>query len=174
MDDLGKQLAIFMIMRLTLQNFIELAMPYVLMVYRGYMEGRTFNTSMFTNPLTVMPDLSTAEKQSKKEDYDLYEDMDEVLILYGYTTLFVCACPWVIFLALLSSLLECFLDHKKLILLYRRPFPIAAANNEPWDTAFDVFGILAMTTNAAVIVFTSHLFAEWPSSHKLLLFLAIE
>jgi hypothetical protein len=100
--------------------------------------------------------------------------MDEVLILYGYTTLFVVACPWVPFLALLSSFLECFLDHKKLILLYRRPFPLAAADNEPWDTAFDVFGLLAMTTNAAVIVFTSNIFAEWSSAHKILLFMTIE
>jgi hypothetical protein len=174
LEDLGSQLAIFMITRLTLQNVVEIGMPYILMNWRNYTEGRQFHTSMFTNPLTVMPDLSGAEKQSKKEDYDLYEDMDEVLILYGYTTLFVCACPWVIFLALLSSLLECFLDHKKLILLYRRPFPTSTANNEPWDTAFDVFGIMAMMTNAAVIVFSSKFFESWTSAHKLILFLAIE
>mmetsp|Transcript_33029 Transcript_33029/g.68964 ORF Transcript_33029/g.68964 Transcript_33029/m.68964 type:complete len:739 (-) Transcript_33029:239-2455(-) len=174
MDDLGKQLAIFMIMRLTLQNFIELAMPYVLMMYRSYMEGRAFNTGMFTNPLTVMPDLSSAERQSKKEDYDLYEDMDEVLILYGYTTLFIVACPWVPLFALISNVLECFLDQKKLVLLYRRPFPTPAANNEPWDTAFDVFGIFAMLTNTAVVVFTSHAFDAWSHSSKILIFLAIE
>lgn len=174
LNDLGSQLAIFMITRLTLQNCIEICWPYCTMAYRNYMEGRQFHTSMFTNPLTVMPDLSTAEKQSKKEDYDLYEDMDEVLILYGYTTLFVVACPWVPFLALLSSLLECFLDHKKLILLYRRPWPTPAANNEPWDTAFDVFGMLAMITNAAVLVFTSELCENMTSANKILLFLAIE
>lgn len=174
LNDLGSQLAVFMITRLTLQNFVEIGMPYVLMSYRNWKEGRQFHTSLFTNPMTVMPDLSTSEKQSKKEDYDLYEDMDEVLILYGYTTLFVVACPWVPVLALLSSFLECFLDHKKLILLYRRPFPVSSANNEPWDTAFDIFGILAMTTNAAVIVYSSKLFDNWASSHKLMLFLSIE
>jgi len=174
LSDLGSQLAIFMITKLVLMNCVEIGMPYVLMSYRNWQEGRQFHTSMFTNPLTVMPDLSTAEKQAKKEDYDVYEDMDEVLILYGYTTLFVVACPWVPFLALLSSLLECFLDHKKLILLHRRPFPTATADNEPWDTAFDVFGILAMMTNAAVIVFSSNLFVDWSSAHKLMLFLALE
>merc|ERR1719454_554690 len=103
------------------------------MTYRNWKEGREFHTSMFTNPLTVMPDLSSAEKQAKKEDYDLYEDMDEVLILYGYTTLFVVACPWVPMLTLFSCVLECFLDQKKLILLYRRPMPQSASSNEPWD-----------------------------------------
>mmetsp|Transcript_112623 Transcript_112623/g.351109 ORF Transcript_112623/g.351109 Transcript_112623/m.351109 type:complete len:744 (+) Transcript_112623:109-2340(+) len=174
LNDLGSQLAIFMIMRLTLQNFLELGMPYVLMSYRNYVEGRTFHTSMFTNPLTIMPDLSSAERQSKKEDYDLYEDMDELLILYGYTTLFVVACPWVPLLALVSSVLESFLDQKKLVLLFRRPFPAAAANNEPWDTAFDVFGMLAMVTNTAVVVFASHAYDDWSHGSKILLFLAIE
>jgi len=174
MDDLGQQLAIFMIMRLTLQNFVELGMPYVLMAYRNFMEGRAFHTSIFRNPLTIMPDMSTGERQSKKEDYDLYEDMDEVLILYGYTTLFVVACPWVPLFALISNVLECFLDEKKLVLLYRRPFPVPAANNEPWDTAFDVFSMIAMVTNTAVVVFTSKSYEDWTHSSKIILFLGVE
>jgi len=174
LNDLGMQLAVFMITRLTLQNFLELGLPYVLMACRNWRERRTFNTSPFGNPLTIMPDLSNAEKQSKKEDYDVYEDMDEVLVLYGYTTLFVVACPWVPVLALFSNILECFLDQKKLIFLYRRPFPMPAGNNEPWDTAFDIFGALAMITNTAVIVFSSNAFEGMSHSHKALMFLGIE
>merc|ERR1712032_1051090 len=67
LNELGSQLAVFMIMRLTLQNFVELGVPYLMMRWRNYMEGRQFHTSLFTNPLTVMPDMSSAEKQSKKE-----------------------------------------------------------------------------------------------------------
>lgn len=174
LSDLGSQLAIFMIMRLTLLNFIELGLPTVMMWYRNFTEKRTFHTGLFQNPSTVMPDLSGPEKQSKKEDYDLFEDMDEVLMLYGYTTLFVVASPWVPILALVGNMLECFLDQKKLLLLFRRPFPNPAANNEPWDTAFEVFGVLAMLTNAAVIIFSSHAFDGWSHAHKIMLFLAIE
>eukprot|EP00933_Yihiella_yeosuensis_P014337 TRINITY_DN12897_c1_g1_i1.p1 TRINITY_DN12897_c1_g1~~TRINITY_DN12897_c1_g1_i1.p1 ORF type:complete len:761 (-),score=135.63 TRINITY_DN12897_c1_g1_i1:182-2464(-) len=174
LNDLSSQLGIFMLARLTLQNFIELGAPYVLMMYRSIMENNAFHTSLFTNPLTIMPDLSSAEKQSKKEDYDVYEDMDEVLMLYGYTVLFVVACPWVPLLALISLIVECFLDQKKLVLLYRRPFPEPAMNNEPWDTAFDVFGMLAMVTNTAVIVFSSHLFDHWTHHQKIFIFLAVE
>jgi len=174
MRDLGWQLAIFMIVRLTLQNLLELGLPYFWMWWRKVSEGRQFHTNVFSNPLTMMPDLSSAEKQSKKEDYDLYEDMDEILILYGYTTLFVVACPWVPMLALFSCVLECFLDQKKLVLLYRRPFPMSAMNNEPWDTAFDVFGLLAMLTNTAVVIFSGHSFDSWSHAHKIMLFLLIE
>jgi len=172
--DLGWQLAIFVIVRLFLQNSLEIGMPYFTMWYRSFSEGRQFRTGLFTNPMTVMPDLSSAEKQSKKEVYDLYEDMDEILILYGYGTLFIVACPWVPMLCLLSCVLECFLDQKKLVLLYRRPVPQPAANNEPWDTAFDIFGLLAMLTNTAVIVFSGHSFDHWTHAEKILLFLAVE
>lgn len=174
MKDLGTQLAMFMIVRLTLQNFIELGAPYLYMIWRSYQEGIQFHTNPFTNPLTVMPDLSSAEKQSKKEDYDLFQDMDEILILYGYTSLFVVACPWVPVLALVSCVLECFLDQKKLVLIHRRPFPMPAANNEPWDTAFDVFGILAMMTNLAVVIFASDFFSHWTHASRIILFLFIE
>jgi len=174
LKDLGSQLAIFMLTRLTLQNFLELGLPWLLMVYRDFRESRAFTTSFFSNPLTIMPDLSKAEMQSKKENYDVYEDMDEVLMLYGYTTLFVVACPWVPAVALVINVLECFLDQKKLVLLYRRPFPMQAANNEPWDTAFDIFGVLAMLTNAGVIVFSSTAFEGMNHANKAILFLAIE
>lgn len=174
LNDLGSQLAIFMIMRLTVQNMIELGAPYAVMYYREYTEGNTFKTSLFTNPMTIMPDLSSPEKQSKKEDYDVYQDMDEVLILYGYTVLFVVACPWIPLITMISLVLECFMDQKKLVLLFRRPFPSPASNNEPWDTAFDVFGMIAMATNTAVVVFASNVFASWSHHHKILLFLVVE
>jgi len=172
--DLGWQLAIFMIVLLTFQNLMELGLPYFMMWYRRVSEGRQFHTGLFSNPLTIMPDMSSAEKQAKKDDYDLYEDMDEILILYGYSTLFVVACPWVPMLTLFSCVLECFLDQKKLVLLFRRPMPQPVAGNEPWDTAFDVFGILAMMTNSAVIIFAGHTFDHWSHLGKIALFIAIE
>merc|ERR1719331_2097966 len=148
------------------------------MWYRKFTENIQFHSfsaaGLFSNPLTVMADMSSAEKQSKKEDYDLYEDMDEILLLYGYSTLFIVAAPWVPMLCLISCILECFLDQKKLILLYRRPIPQPVTSNEPWDTAFDVFGFLAVLTNAAVIIFAGHTFDKWLHSQKIVLFLAIE
>jgi len=172
--DVGWQLAIFIGIRLTLQNLIELGMPYFVMWYRRVTEGRQFHQGLFSNPMTVMADMSNAEKQSKKEDYDLYEDMDEILLLYGYSTLFIVAAPWVPMLCLISCVVESFLDQKKLLLLFRRPLPQPAANNEPWDTAFDVFGFIAVMTNSAVFIFAGHTFDNWLHSQKIILFLTIE
>jgi len=176
MKDVGWQLATFIVVRLTLQNMIELGLPYFLMWYRNFLEGRRFQiqAGLFSNAATVMADMSAGEKQAKKEDYDLYEDMDEILILYGYSTLFIVAAPWVPMLCLVSCVVECFLDQKKLILLYRRPVPAPASSNEPWDTAFDVFGFFAVLTNTAVIIFAGHTFDGMLHSHKIILFLTME
>jgi len=174
LNDLGSQLGMFMIVRLTLQNFLELALPYLMQWYRKSSEDITFGTGLFSHSVTMMADMSNAEKQSKKDEYDVYEDMDEILVLYGYTTLFVVACPWVPIIALASVMLEAYLDQKKLVFLFRRPFPTPAGDNEPWDTAFDVFGMIAMLTNTAVIIFSSHDLDHWSHAEKTILFLAIE
>merc|ERR1712048_146128 len=108
------------------------------------------------------------------ETFDLFEDVDEILINYGYTVLFVVAAPWVPAVALIMNLVEGFLDQKKLVMLYRRPFPTPATNLEPWDTAFDIFGVLAMMTNAAVVIFASHAFENWTHREKIFLFIVVE
>jgi len=173
--DLASQLAVFLVVRLALQNFVELGVPYLLVWYRNAADGHSMHSAAFLKTSAAAPlDLSKAERESAREEHDLCEDMDEVLLLYGYTTLFAVACPWVPILALISSLVQCFLDQKKLVLLYRRPFPVPAANNEPWDTAFDVMGILAVITNAALAVFASDAYDDWTNSHRVFLFIAVE
>lgn len=175
MRDLGSQLAMFMVVRLTIVNGLELALPCLKMSYKSWAEGRQFHSANpFVNPATVMPDLTSAEKQAKKEEVDIFSEMDEILVQYGYTTLFVVAAPWVPLLSLIAMIFECFLDSTKLLLLYRRPFPMPVSSNEPWDTAFDVFGVLAMATNLAVVVFASKLFDHWTHTQKIMLFLVVE
>lgn len=172
--DVGSQLFVFMFVRLTLQNAFELGTPYFIAWYRQYTEGRQFSAPLFTNPATVMQDMSTAEKQSKMEEYDVYDDMDEILVLFGYCTLFVVAGPWVPVIALVSTVLECFLDSKKLIYLQRRPWPAPAASNEPWDTIFEIISFLGILTNSALAIFSSNFLSEWEHKHKIILFLVLE
>jgi len=108
LKDLASQLAIFILIRLTLANFMEIGLPYVKMWWRGYKEGRQFQQHpIFTSEAVVhMPDLSPCERQAKMEKYIEFEDMEEVLITFGYGTLFVVACPWVPFVILFGNILE--------------------------------------------------------------------
>jgi len=120
------------------------------------------------------PDVLKVERESARHPYDDTESMAEVCTLYGYATLFATACPWAPPLALASCLLQCFLDHKKLVFLSQRPLPLPAADNEPWDTAFEVLSGVAILTNVGITIFTSTAFGSWKMSSRLLCFILLE
>jgi len=65
-------------------------------------------------------------------------------------------------------------DYKKLTNVFKRPFPIRVRNNEPWDTAMDIMGMVALVTNVAVVVFASKEFDAFTVVEKILVFFAIE
>merc|ERR1719491_1348047 len=46
-------------------------------------------------------------------------------------------------------------------------------NNEPWDTAFDIYGTLATVTNLVLLVFASEEYATWTFTEKLMLFVLL-
>lgn len=177
LKDLSYQLAIFIIVRLTFANAVELGVPYFVMWWKSMREGRQFHTSfgLFHSDASVhMPDLSSGERQSKMEKYEEFEDMDEMLVTYGYTTLFVVACPWAPIAVMFGSILECYLDFKKLTKAFKRPLPVRVRDNEPWDTAFDLMGVIALFTNMAVLVFSSQEFDALTVVQKILVFFALE
>jgi len=175
LSDLASQLAVFLIVRLAMQNFVELVVPYLLVWYRNVVDGHSLHSHSFLKAAAAVDfDLSKAEKEYEREEHNWCEEMDEMLILFGYSSMFLVACPWVPLLALISSLVQCFLDQKKLVLLVRRPFPTLAANNEPWDTAFDIMGGLAVVTNSALTVFATKTFDGWSTRQRVFLFIALE
>merc|ERR1712167_340429 len=100
--------------------------------------------------------------------------MEEQLLTFGYTTLFIVAAPWMPAVTLVGLVLECLLDKSKMLNLYRRPFPYNCKDNEPWDTAFEVMGILAMVTNVALVVFGSDAFAGYDRTEKVKWFFIME
>jgi len=173
LSDLSSQLAIFMIVRLGLQSFVELGLPYLLTWYKSVSEGVVLPAS-FAKFVPASPECSRAEREFCREEHDISENMDEVLTLYGYAAMFAVACPWAPFMALLSSLVQCFLDQKKLVLLCRRPFPAPAADNEPWDTAFDVYSLIACVTNAGLAIFSTDAFDGWGNHQRVLAFIVLE
>eukprot|EP00971_Amphidinium_carterae_P017222 339841-Amphidinium_carterae.1 len=112
------------------------------------------NFSLYENPA----EFSTVERQSKKERYNAFADFDETLVTHGYATLFAVASPWVCMAVCCGTVLEIFLDMRRLTGIMQRPMASKCRNNEPWDTAFEVYGILAAFTNVFVAVFTSDVY----------------
>jgi len=173
--DLQLALAIFMLVRLCVQNLIEFLGPKLRMMYRNArVESRMIWHNLF-NPSNRLEaaDMSPAELQSKREPYDPFMDFDEVLITHGYATLFAVSSPWVVTATLMWIIVQTILNVKNLTENTQRPLPLKMRTNEPWDTAFDIYGVLAAVTNITMLLFASKEYDTWTFTEKLCLFTVI-
>lgn len=176
-DDLRSQLAVFVIFRMTVSNLVEYFAPKAQLFWRRSVSGKgkdSIVAMLKDHTRLELADMSSAEQQSKKEKHSLFDDFDEILIGHGYSTLFAVTSPWVCAATLVSTLLEIQLDRKKLTDSVQRPLPTRARSNEPWSTAFDIYGVLAASTNMFLLIFASHEYNSWTFTEKLTLFIYLE
>merc|ERR1719188_833969 len=87
---------------------------------------------------------------------------------------FAVASPWVCVASLFSVLIEIAVEMKSLMDDRQRPIPYKARNNEPWSTAFDMYGVLAASTNIFLLIFASRQYEQWSHTEKLVLFIYLE
>jgi len=173
--DLQLALAIFMVVRLVVQNIYEFLAPKFKMWLRNFKsETQTLRYNLF-NPSNRLEqaDMSAAELQSKRQPYDPFLDFDETLITHGYATLFAVSSPWVCTATLLWIMIQTVLNVKNLTETTQRPLPMKMRTNEPWDTAFDIYGVLATATNIILLVFASQEYENWTYTEKLCLFILL-
>eukprot|EP00397_Hematodinium_sp_SG-2012_P018645 GEMP01019107.1.p1 GENE.GEMP01019107.1~~GEMP01019107.1.p1 ORF type:complete len:720 (+),score=122.74 GEMP01019107.1:122-2281(+) len=176
--DLECQLGIFLFFRLIISNLCESCAPKILWLYRTWRaQLRTLTCreqiEFFTSD-TPRIGMSVVETEYHFEQYEASSDLDEMLITYGYTNLFVVACPWAPAFVLVANLLEIYLDGDLLLDNLQRPFPVRVRDQEPWDTAFDIFSLIAMLSNLAVVIFASKELVDWSLTEKLVLFILLE
>lgn len=185
--DLQWQLGIFVMFRLVVSNTVEYFTPKVKLWWRSLYLDRNQgvgNRSQSVNNILhstlsghtslELADMSAAEQQAKKDKYDEFATSDDALISHGFTTFFAVASPWVCIAALVSVLVEIAVDMKSLMDNRQRPIPIRARNNEPWSTAFDIYGVLAASTNIFLLIFASKQYETWTFTEKLVLFIYLE
>ncbi|CAB3375249.1 Hypothetical predicted protein [Cloeon dipterum] len=131
------QLAIIMVGKQAVNTLLE-------MVYPLYYK--------WVNTIKVKTGISDSQKELKKplqwcKDYklvewgpsSLFDEYLEMVLQYGFVTIFVAAFPLAPFFALLNNILEMRLDAQKLLQFYRRP----------------VTQRLSVITNAFIIAFTT-------------------
>jgi len=173
MLDLQLALCIFMVVRLVVQNLFEFLSPKFKVWRRDVTHKTSERWHNLCNPSNRLEqaDMSAAELQSKREPYDPFLDFDETLITHGYATLFAVSSPWVCTATLLWIMVETVIDVKNLTENTQRPLPIKMRTNEPWDTAFDIYGVFAALTNVIMLVFASKQYEMWTFTEKLMLFI---
>ncbi|XP_071975042.1 anoctamin-5 isoform X4 [Engystomops pustulosus] len=98
-----------------------------------------------------------------EQDYDLqifgqlglfYEYL-EMVVQFGFITLFVASFPLAPLLALLNNILEIRVDAWKLTTQFRRPFAAKAHSIGVWQEILNGMAVLSVVTNAFIVAFTS-------------------
>ncbi|KAF1549896.1 Anoctamin-6, partial [Eudyptes moseleyi] len=85
----------------------------------------------------------------------LFYEYLEMVIQFGFVTLFVASFPLAPLLALINNTLEIRLDAWKLTTQFRRMVPQKAQDIGAWQPIMQGIAILAVVTNAMIIAFTS-------------------
>ncbi|KAJ8968708.1 hypothetical protein NQ314_002163 [Rhamnusium bicolor] len=85
----------------------------------------------------------------------LFPEYLEMVMQYGFVTIFVAAFPLAPFFALLNNILEMRLDAQKLLTFYRRPVSQRVKDIGVWYRILDSIGKLSVVTNGFIIAFTS-------------------
>lgn len=150
--ELSIQLAIIMIGKQAFSALSEMAWPYAMRLWsllsfvRGGEERRPPEHRWEQD--YTLPELGNT---------GLFQEYLEMILQYGFITVFVAAFPLAPLFALLNNALEIRLDALKLLRTYRRPVGHRVKDIGIWYRIMDSLGKLAVLTNAVIIAFTSDL-----------------
>lgn len=76
--------------------------------------------------------------------------LHNLVLQYGFVTIFVAAFPLAPFFALLNNIFEMRLDAKKFLRFYRRPVPRRVKDIGVWFRILDIIGRLSVVTNVSM------------------------
>lgn len=169
MSELQSSLMSIFLVGLFVSNVLETGLPWI---WNKIQE-------CFTTP-------KGAGKLSKVENaflvldpYDMMtgplDDYGELLIQFGYITLFVVAFPLAPILSLMTCWVEIRSDGYKMLRVCRRPEPLGAENIGPWAAVLSGMAKLGVITNAAILCFTSKFLSDdigLDLQHRLYFFMA--
>ncbi|XP_078005085.1 LOW QUALITY PROTEIN: anoctamin-9 [Phascolarctos cinereus] len=151
MMDLFVQMAIVMGLKQTVSNCVEYLSPwltYRIRKLREWPQGRRLHD----------PNLEEWLKNYSLNEvniFSLFDEFMEMMVQYGFTTIFVAAFPLAPLLALFSNLIEIRLDAIKMVRLQRRLVPRKAKDIGTWLQVLEAIGVLAVIANGMIIAFTS-------------------
>uniref|UniRef100_A0A5S6QAG6 Anoctamin n=1 Tax=Trichuris muris TaxID=70415 RepID=A0A5S6QAG6_TRIMR len=148
MVELLIQLAIIMVGKQFINNVMEIGVP---MMYNYLRKKKSTGTAALTSAMAWARDFLL---NPVPQDFLLGEYL-EMILQYGFVTLFVAAFPLAPAFALLNNIIEVRLDAYKYVVTYRRPLPSRTKDLGVWMHILVGISRMAVLTNACVIAFTS-------------------
>ncbi|CAH0698738.1 unnamed protein product [Spodoptera exigua] len=147
--ELSIQLAIIMVGKQFINTIVEMLMPYLLKWW--YIIRTIGRKRQIKSPLQWVKDFKLVDFGNM----GLFPEYLEMVLQYGFVTIFVAAFPLAPLFALINNVLEMRLDAKKFLTCYRRPVPQRVNDIGVWYRILDSIGKLSIITNGFIIAFTS-------------------
>lgn len=150
LKELQTTLGTIFITRLATGTLSAILGPYI---GRKLAEGREFKG------VVSKEDISEVEVAFMSPEYHVllgtFSDYAEMMIQFGYTTMFISAFPLAAVLSFVSNYIKIRTDQWKLCQLYRRPEPRSCEDIGSWLHILNIISILAVFINSALIAFTA-------------------
>ncbi|XP_008107051.2 anoctamin-9 isoform X1 [Anolis carolinensis] len=156
--DLFIQMAIIMILKQTLSNFVEFMLPWVnynlhLLCGKTQSNSRVHSEERAQDP--CREEWLWNYQLNEVNPFCLFDEYLEMMIQYSFTTIFVAAFPFAPLLAFINNVIEIRVDAIKMVRLQRRMVPRKANDIGAWLQVLEAIGILAVIGNGLVIAITS-------------------
>nr|XP_014087850.2 anoctamin-1 isoform X1 [Bactrocera oleae] len=157
LTELCIQLAIIMIGKQAFNTIVEVIMPKIWRKIMAIQVGlsRLFNSKTHDMNKEKVERYLRDLKLLDWGPRSLFPEYLEMVLQYGFVTLFVAAFPLAPFFALLNNIFEMRLDAKKLLANHRRPVSQRVRDIGVWYRILDSIGKLSVISNGFIIAFTS-------------------
>ncbi|XP_077452184.1 anoctamin-3 [Stigmatopora argus] len=154
--DLCLQMGVIMFFKQIWNNFMELGYPLLQNWWsRRKMKKGGGAARPNVETKSQLPQWDKDWNLQPMNAHGLVDEYLEMVLQFGFTTIFVAAFPLAPLLALLNNIIEIRLDAYKFVTQWRRPMPARATDIGIWHGILEGIGVLAVITNAFVIAITS-------------------
>ncbi|XP_063053970.1 anoctamin-3 [Engraulis encrasicolus] len=161
--DLCLQMGVIMVFKQIWNNFMELGYP---LLHNWWSRRKMRKRAETVMGKKHLPQWDKDWNLQPMNAHGLVDEYLEMVLQFGFTTIFVAAFPLAPLLALLNNIIEIRLDAYKFVTQWRRPMPARATDIGIWHGILEGIGVLAVITNAFVIAITSDYIPRFVYSFK--------
>lgn len=154
--ELTIQLAIIMIGNQAINSIVEMVLPLLFKIYNTITIKTGLKTVTEENEIISCNQWTEDFKLNSINNKVLLTEYLEMVIQYGFVTIFVTAFPLAPLFALINNMLEMRLDAKKFIKYFRRPVPQRVKDIGVWMHLLNIVSRISVVSNAFIIAFSSN------------------
>mmetsp|Transcript_21883 Transcript_21883/g.36229 ORF Transcript_21883/g.36229 Transcript_21883/m.36229 type:complete len:738 (+) Transcript_21883:131-2344(+) len=158
MYELQRQIQSVFFFQIALGNIIEVFIPFIKRKLKSWNDARR----AAKQGENLDKQVGKAQRESQMAPYETpFWDYNEMIIQFGYVTLFASASPLAPLFALLNNLIELRSDAYKITCEFQRPPVYGAQDIGTWMGVLEMMSVLSVINNCLLLCFTSSTLTEW-------------